>query len=332
MSSLPVGIFYNYKSRALLQDIVGEEIIDEFQRDKMADYCELYREFEIKKRKKIKLDERIILKVPIELGEMFQAKHGKTIQDHLDDMPAYKSNIRWAKGKLILAPEIANTLFKNACVSAAYHLKLLFQDEKVKDIPTILMVGGFSACIMLQNEVKKALPLKQVIVPRVPIETSDAVLIGAVMFGHDPSVIQERRCRYTYGTDAYLPFKEGVDPTAMRVVNEKGEVRCKDRLSVHIRIGEAVPCGRSTVRVTYYVVSANQTNMCFKIFASDTKDPYFVTDPGCIKIGELLVDIPGSGLSRSATLCFIFGDTEMHAEVIDGQSGQKSKATMKFLG
>ena len=332
LSSLHVEVFYNSTYRALLQDIVGEEIIDELERVNMADYSEFFREFEMKKRKKSNLDEKIILKVPFELGEMFQAKHGKTLQDHLVDMPEYKSNISWAKGKLILAPEIANTLYRNACVSAAYHLKLLFQEKEVKDVPTILMVGGFSACFVLQDEVKKALPLKQVIVPRVPIEPADAVLTGAVIFGHAPCVIRERRCRYTYGTRTRDIFKEGVDPEGKKIFNEKGVARCDDRFSVHIRVGEVVPSGRSTVTKTYFVAHTKQTKITFNIFASDKKDPYFVTEPDCIKVGSVSVDISGSGLDRSATLCFIFGDTEITAEVIEEKSGKKTKANIKFLG
>jgi len=294
----------------------------------MAEYCELFRDFEMKKRKKSSLDERVILKVPAELNERFQAKQDKTIQNHLASSK-YEKNIKCVKGKLILEPDVANTLFNNACVSAAYHLGLLFQDEKVKYVPTILMVGGFSECLMLQDAVKKALPGKQVVVPSEP---GLVVLKGAVMFGHDPSVIQERRCRYTYGTGVAIAFREGVDPAGKKFVDGHGDVKCKDRFDIHVRMGEAVPSGTSTVTKTYTVLHTYQKQMNFDIFASDKKDPYFVTDIGCIKIGEFLIDIPGSGLDRSANLCLIFGDTEIHAEVIEGQSGKKSKATFKLLG
>ena len=312
-----------------MQDIVGNEVIDEFQRNNMADYCDLFREFEVKKRKISSLDERIILKVPVMLSEIFQAKHSKTIKDHLATKLKYKNNIHWEKDKLRIGPEVARTLFEEACVSAANHLKSLFENREVKDVPTILMVGGFSESPVLQDVVKKALPGKKVIVPSDP---GLVVLKGAVMYGHDPSVIQERRCRYTYGADRCLPFKEGVDPEDKKIVADDGEVLCEDRFDAHVRIGEVVPSGRSTVTKTLRVVYTDQEKFTFKLFASDKKEPYFVTDTGCLKIGDISVDVPGSGLDRSATLCFIFGDTEIHAEVIEGQSGKKTKATFKFLG
>jgi len=294
----------------------------------MAEYCELFRDFEMKKRKKSSLDERVILKVPVELNELFQAKHDKTIQNHLASSPTYKNHIEWVKGKLILEPDVANTLFENACKSAANHLKSLFEKQEVKDVPTILMVGGFSECLMLQDAVRRALPGKQVIIPPEP---GIVVLKGAVMFGHDPSVIRERRCRYTYGTDVACAFREGIDPVGKKFVDDAGDVLCEGRFGIHVRIGEAVPSGTNTVTKPYLVTRTNQAAICFDIFASDTKKPYFVTDPGCVKIGEVSVDVPGSGLDRSASLCFIFGDTEITVEAI-GESGQKNKATMKFLG
>ena len=49
---------------------------------------------------------------------------------------------------------------------------------------------------------------------------------GAVAFGHDPSAICQRICRFTYGVGSYLPFVEGEHREDLRV-NSDGMDLCK---------------------------------------------------------------------------------------------------------
>ena len=40
----------------------------------------------------------------------------------------------------------------------------------------------------------------------IPLEAAWSVLRGAVIFGHDPSLIRERRSKYTYGLAVFDKF------------------------------------------------------------------------------------------------------------------------------
>ena len=295
----------------------------------MVDYCDLFREFEIKKRKYSNMSDRIMIRVPIALNDGFQEKHNKPIKDHIATRSQYKDKVSWVGDKLRLEPEIAKTLFQNACVSATNHLKSLFKLPEVKDVPTILMVGGFSESPMLQEIVQNALPDKQVIIPA---DAGLAVLKGAVIYGHDPSVIQERRCRYTYGVETSFPFKEGVDPIDKKFTNDNGKDFCSNKFDIHVRIGEAASSKENQAWESYSVVRSDQTEVTFKFFATEDKEPNFTTDPRCKEIGKLTVDVPGSGMGRSVKVRMIFGDTELHAEAIVEQTNQKTKASLNFLG
>jgi molecular chaperone DnaK (HSP70) len=50
-------------------------------------------------------------------------------------------------------------------------------------LSTILMVGGFSECPLIQDAVQAAFPDKRIIIPE---DAGMSVLKGAVLFGHRP--------------------------------------------------------------------------------------------------------------------------------------------------
>jgi len=324
--SFYVYCFFIY--RKLVEDIVGIDVMKEFKKHHMDDYFDLVHEFEAKKRSNY--NKRMQLKVPVSINEIFKKKHSDmSIHDHLSSEAAFKGRITLKSDKLLLAPEVVMTLFEQPCRSAADHLKSLFQKPELADIPTILMVGGFSESLYLLEAVKMCLPEKMLVVP---VESGLAVLKGAVIFGHDPSIVQERRCRYTYGVETCLPFTTGSDPEALKLVNDDGQVLCDNKFAVHVRVDENVSQDKEQDWRSYSVVRKNQTKITFDCFATTEVNPNFTTDYLCKKIGKLTVDIPGSGMGRSVKVRLIFSDTELHAEAVEEQTLQRTKAKLNFLG
>lgn len=302
----------------------------EFTKENMMDLIDLFREFEVKKRTfKSEMAGKITFKVPIALNERFKKKNGKPIKDHIETLSEYKNKITWTGDKLRIDFETARALFKDACESASKHLKSLFEVEEVADVPTILMVGGFSESPMLQDAVRNTFPDKKVIVPA---DSGLAVLRGAVIFGHEPNVIQERRCRYTYGVDTSVVFKDGVHLEAKRHKLSDGREFCEDIFDRHVNIGQIVANGEKQTMRSYTPVSADQTSLAFNFYASTDREPMYVTEASCTKIGSLTVDIAGSGLDREVTVQLAFGDTELHVEVIEKDTKTSSKAKLDFLG
>jgi hypothetical protein len=51
-----------------------------------------------------------------------------------------------------------------------------------------------------------------------PKDPELAVMKGAVLFGFNPSVITARVAMLTYGTNSYIPFKNGIHPENKKVV------------------------------------------------------------------------------------------------------------------
>ncbi|XP_045203146.2 heat shock 70 kDa protein 12A-like [Mercenaria mercenaria] len=324
------GTYIDIAFRNLLADIVGNDVMDDFQATQMMDYIDLFREFEVKKRNfKNEMTEKINFKVPIALNEGFKKQKGKDIKEHIKTKPKYDKSIIWIGDKLRMEAHIAKGLFEEACGSVAKHLKTLFAEGQVHDVPTILMVGGFSESPMLQDVIRKTMPDKRIIIPADP---GLAVLKGAVIFGHNPSVIQERRCRYTYGVKTSVPFEAGVHPEAKKFVDDDGEVLCADIFDKHVKIGQPVEYGMSQVTQSYLPTSKSSKAMVFSFYASDQADPTFVTDPSSTLVGNLTVEIGGSGTDRSVSVQMTFSGTELKVEAVEQQTGKKTKAKFDFLG
>lgn len=322
--------------RDLLADIVGNNVMDDFQATKMLDYIDLFREFEVKKRTfKNEMSSKINFKVPIALTYAFKDATGTELKNYIEKQPKYKDNIEWKGDKLRMLPDAAKGLFKEACENAAKHLQQLFQIDRVKDVPTILMVGGFSESPLLQSIIRTTLPDKRIIIPA---DAGLAVLKGAVIFGHDPSVIKERRCRFTYGVKTSLPFISGVHPETKRYVDDDGEALCLDMFDKHVQSDQSVENGKSQITESYVPTKRDQGLMTFTIYASEDPNPTFVTDAGCVKVGSLDIELSGSGMGRAVSVQMAFSGTELHVEAWEkgagckGGHGNKAKAKFEFLG
>ena len=66
---------------------------------------------------------------------------------------------------------------------------------------------------------QSAFPEMRVIIP---LEAAWSVLRGAVIFGHDPGLIKERRSKYTYGVRVFDTFDPTVhdENTSMKRMDE----------------------------------------------------------------------------------------------------------------
>jgi len=60
-------------------------------------------------------------------------------------------------------------------------MKNTLSNRSTNGLSNILMVGGLSEYRMIQNEVQKAFPDNQIIIPK---DAASSVLQGAVLFGH----------------------------------------------------------------------------------------------------------------------------------------------------
>lgn len=315
--------------RDLWADIVGNNVLDDFQANNISDYMDMFREFEIKKRTiTTDMQSKVTIRAPSALVKAFEDTSKKTIGKKVDEMPRLKGKLAWITDKLRISPEIIESLFATVCDRMVAHLETLFKTSPVNEVDTILMVGGFSESPLLQEKIKSSFPKKKIIIPD---EAGLAVLKGAVIYGHNPKAIQERRARYTYGVRTSLPFKEGKDPEEKKL-RVKGIDYCEGKFHSHVTIGQPLKCGEAQMTQSYRPTDKDQRAITFKFFATTEKEPNFVTDPRCTEIGNLRIELGGSGLDRSVLVRMIFSGTELCAEAENKQTNEKIRAILNFLG
>jgi molecular chaperone DnaK (HSP70) len=148
----------------------------------MEDYLDMMGTFEVKKRC-VKSDMAGSISFTIPMGFLDLCKRAHKVRDFKDVINSnerHRDDVKYAGGRLKMENGYFGGFFKKTIDSIVKHIAQLFEKE-VKDVEIIVMVGGFSECMLVQDAIKKNFEQKTVIVPEEP---ELAVLRGAVYFGH----------------------------------------------------------------------------------------------------------------------------------------------------
>jgi len=92
-----------------------------------------------------------------------------------------KDNVEIYKDKLRVPAQIVRSWFDEPINKGIRHISAVLAMPVMNDVDTILLVGEFAECLLVQETIKEAFRNKRIVIPREP---RDAVLKGAVLFGH----------------------------------------------------------------------------------------------------------------------------------------------------
>ena len=319
------GTIIDLQFQNLMDKIFSEAFMDEFKRSHPKDHLELVQDFEIKKRGEC---ESIRVSLPYNFCNF---KHdGVSVQQAIKAYAGEHNNeVKFSSGKLVLTSPVVNSLFADALAQINDHIENLLRKPKMKDLKYIFLVGGFAESTRLQNSLKSQFCDRVNVL--VPEEASLAVVRGAVAFGHDPSSICQRICRFTYGVGSYLPFVEGEHREDLKVMSD-GATLCKHIFQTWADAGEVI--GYNEVwRETYTPIITNQKGIIFEFFRSNKKKIKYTDEPGVEKCGFLVVQMPDptGDKERSVDLEVTFGGTELKVVGIDHTSTTKYETYIDFL-
>ncbi|KAL5011449.1 hypothetical protein ScPMuIL_010000 [Solemya velum] len=314
--------------RMLLTKITGAEVLTTFQKDYMEDYLELTREFERKKRQiTMESDDKVTFRFPSALRELFETKTDEKIAEAITQMPI-KDSVRYRQDKIQLSASMMRKFFENPVSKIIKHLSNLTKEPGMADIRHMLMVGGFSESKVLQHAVQGAFREMKVLIPQ---DADAAVLRGAVIFGHKPTSIVERKSKYTYGIAINKKFKSDQhDAKFLIIIN--GEEYCKNNFEKHVVIGESLYVGEWQAEQNYSQ-SDGYGKTTIPIYATTEKTPKYTTDPSCVYLGELTLPTPtpkGKEMARvSVKMCY--SGTELKVEAKNIDSGEIVDGSFNFL-
>lgn len=108
-------------------------------------------------------------------------------------------------------------------------------------------------------------------------------------------------------------------------------MKCKDVFATIVKKGQKLVEGRALFNRRYTPLEANQMTFIFDVYKSPDEEPKFITDPGCIYVGKLEVDVPdlSGGKERGVWVQMIYTDNEFVVEARDEKTGKITTATLQ---
>ncbi|XP_052808425.1 heat shock 70 kDa protein 12B-like isoform X2 [Mya arenaria] len=289
-----------------LASVVSDEVLRTFQKQQMADYLDILREFETKKRSiGTTISGKILIKMPLSLKEIFE-EYGKdlaSVKEH------FGNKVDWKGDKMRIDAEVIKNMFSTTVQKLVYHVKRILSSRELRNVKSIVLVGGFAESPFVQETFKETFGEKNRLI--IPDDCGMAVLKGAVVFGHNPRSVSSRIARYTYGIELIVPFDKNIHPAKYLLEHDDGDF-CLFGFWKAIVVGTSISPGQKVSRIGR-PINDYQAHMNYGIYRSSQRNPVLVKDADCEKIGEIDMELDSSKISIDNTFdqTFIFGDTEI---------------------
>ena len=315
----------------LISDIFGEDFLMDFVKTKPMSWLELVNTFETRKCSFCPTKQvAISIPLPFSFIESFM-ETGKSVRGAVQEYG--EEGVQWtSQGMLRLSPSIMMELFDPVVSAIIQHIQDILSLPNLSRIEYLFLVGGFAESPILQDAVHNAFrPFLKVVIPQ---NVSLTILKGAVMFGHDPTVIHVRRSLFTYGVACLNRFIPGKHPEELKVVRDCSEW-CSGVFDAFVYADQAISLGHMVTRSYTVAENAVKHSTLINLYASEREVVEYINDPGCLKVGQLKFglssDVEKSDEPREIILSMMFGETEISAKAIDCANGQTACASFDFL-
>ncbi|XP_062596442.1 heat shock 70 kDa protein 12B-like [Saccostrea cucullata] len=314
-----------------LAKLMGNDVLTTLKNESMDDYIGLFRDFETKKRTiKPDLEDKISITLPFRLLELFKEQTDETLAEALPQTRfAKKVTYNTKAAKLRVDPEIFKDFFRETLTGIIQHITEILNSFEGESVSKILLVGGFSESPMVLKAIKELFPDKKVIAPADP---GLAVLKGAVLFGHTPSIISSRVCPFTIGFEVNTPFIEGKHRNDYKIKRKTdGTPMCQHIFEILVREGEEVPIGHKVENT--YTPSEEDAIKGIGVYQSSSRNPTYTTEKSCTKLGAIKLRRPNGGWSEDALIhaVLVFGGTRFDVALTDDCLDETYRDSYDFL-
>ncbi|CAG2187116.1 unnamed protein product [Mytilus edulis] len=167
-----------------LTEMFGADVMAELKNTELEDMIDLFREFETKKRS-IRSNQlnNVVLKLPVTLINLVRSRC-KKVEIAVEKSP-YRDSVIFYVQSIHIMPDTFRDLFKPTIEALVEHLETMFRQAELRDLKTIVMVGGFSECELVQHKVMERFGRNITII--ISEKAGPAILKGAVLYGHSMS-------------------------------------------------------------------------------------------------------------------------------------------------
>ncbi|KAL3871047.1 hypothetical protein ACJMK2_039070 [Sinanodonta woodiana] len=317
--------------RQFMEELVGVLVYTKFCKEQPDEHHILVESFQMQMElRSISRAFGIQLSLPDSLIKLYTKITGTDFTSKLNSQE-HCGPVSLTKDKIKLKSSILESLFNYSVHNIVHHVSKQLQERVVGNLESIIMVGGYSECQLLQDAIRSNFPTMNVIIPTDP---GLAVLKGAVIFGHDSTSICQRICKRTYGVEMISRFIPHHHPISKKIIIDD-DVLCKDVFDKHVEIGQTVTLNERTTIRNYRAGKEEDTYITFKVYASTSKCPEFVDDVSCTNLGYVKIPITDRSVplaDRCFTVNFVFGNTELKVEATETRTGQTLEAKLDLLG
>ena len=285
-----------------------------------------------KVKKVFKADGKARISIPIryEMQGILEEIYGKRIKEILKDKT--DKGIAFVSGNMVIQHKQALELFEPVIRYIVNHLRELLLKPNLRDINYIFLVGGFSECTILQEEIKKAFDdgtttLKVL----TPSSAQLAVVKGAVLYGHQPHEIKTRRARFTYGSAVSVPFDPLIHDRMYKRISALGVARCDDIFRVYIEQGEPIkPGSKRTFTVNAPVDSIEESISLLRLDGPPRKPVQYINVAGIKDLGQIQMSTPATAGNREIEVTLDFSGTELNVSAMFVATRQRVSARFQF--
>lgn len=321
------GNYVDMTFKSFLMEVVGEQYMEAYCLSHTADYIELFRDFEMKKRKKTAVPQsKVTMKIPASFTEWYKEYTNGIDIIETTKKSKYNKSMKWEGDKLRITQACFDNFFAPACTGIIDHITDLLEKPHLSGTDIILMVGGFSESPILQKYIHEHFKCR-VVIPR---DAGLAVLKGAVLFGHNPRAIVARVTKYSYGVASYEKFV----PKHHKSTKKERDF-CADVFDVHVKKGTTLHTEYASPKRIYRPNRKDQLELDIELYVSEqNKLPKYIDDEGCHYLGKLTVGFPNTkgGLNREVAVQLIFGGTELRVKAENEATRDIFTAKFDFLG
>ncbi|XP_061165162.1 heat shock 70 kDa protein 12A-like [Saccostrea echinata] len=316
-----------------LTGILGENIMKKLRTSRTETYLDIFREFEVAKRVFTPNSTgpiRMTISY-VALNELSEEIEGKTLKTMFENAEGMQLKL----DKLHIDVATMKKFFEQSVKELIQHMQDVMQSPQTNGISLILLVGGSADSKYIQSEVTSAFDSVRLIIPP---EAGLAVLKGAVIFGHDPTLIKSRILRFTYGTSVCEKFNPNIHKEEKKITID-GEDISIDCFKMILSAGTEVDIGHKVIAV-YSTASVFQSGAEVKIFCTPKKEIKYTDEEGCFLLGKLFIPLPlnllmgilgiGNQKEQPFVVAYIFGDTELKVMGKDMFSSTFTSCSLKM--
>ena len=314
----------------LFDSIFGKDFMTKYQEQSPKEWLDMQTHFETLK-KGFKPDGSSHISIPVRynFGELCDDQHDKSVKKVIKEN-AHKG-VTFNNGEIVINPQKSSALFEPVISKIVSHLRQHLRKPEMKKLDFIFLVGGFSECLVLQQEIKKAFGGNGLKI-LTPSSAQLAVVKGAVLYGHQPREIKSRRARFTYGSAVSERFDAKIHDPAYKRVDARGFARCDDIFRVYITQGDEITVGeKKSFSVNAPVDSAVEYISLLRLDGKPAKPVQYINAPGIRDLGQIQLATPTSSSKRDINLTLDVGCTEINVSAVFVATGRKSDMKYPLL-